>query len=81
MCIGQSHFHINSLHPEGKSSSSSWIKGLLYCIELPVSHFNHCGLFFSLNLEQENSGNPELNFCEERRFSGGGCGGCVADDL
>lgn len=46
MCNGQSHFHINSLHPEGKSSPSSWIKGLLYCIKLPVSLFSYCMLFF-----------------------------------
>lgn len=46
MCNGQSHFHINSLHPEGKSSPSSWIKGLLYCIWLPVSLFSHRVLFF-----------------------------------
>lgn len=46
MSKGQSHFHINSLHPEGKSSPSSWIKGLLYCIELPASLFSHCVLFF-----------------------------------
>lgn len=51
MCNGQSHFHINSLHPEGKSSPSSWIKGLLYCIWLPVSLFSYRVLFF-LTLSQ-----------------------------
>lgn len=60
MCNGQSHFHINSLHSEGKSSTSSWIKGLLYCIKLPVSFFNHCVLFFLTQPRPNDLGCAEL---------------------
>lgn len=46
MCNGQSHFHINSLHPEGSLPPLRGSKVSVYCIWLPVSIFSHRVLFF-----------------------------------